>query len=367
MAYITLGTAAQLTIKVPTIGSTDWADTMRTDTFLKIAQHQHTGSGDGAQLSTGSIGADAVTGAKIRLDNDEYLKARNAADTANINMLKVDTNNDLYVDAEISKLLMKNNTYITARNQADSANVNLLKLDGGDDLEISPDISKLNLKNATYLTGRNNADSADVNILRLTTGDKLEVSSEISTVLKLSNNIALQHRNQADSAYISTISVNTSDKIALGADLANAAMINDTYLTGRNNADSAYINMFKVGTDDKIAVGANILSANIETTATSLINTLKAAVTLADNQAAATSAGVVTLSTDESCAVHYRLVRNGVTQSGVLRFNDADTVPSESYHGTNVGVTFSVNAGALEYTSTSTGQTTSMTYVVIKE
>ena len=155
-------------------------------------------------------------------------------------------------------------------------------------------------------------------------------------------------------------------KLAIGADLANLAMIGDTYLTGRNNADSAYINMFKVGTDDKIAVGANILSANIETASTSLIDTLATAVVLADNQSAIT-AGIITLSTDESCAVHYRLVRNGVTQSGVLRFTDAETIPSDQFTGTDVGITFTVSSSALFYATTSTGNTVSMTYVVIKE
>lgn len=102
MPFLTLGTASELQIKVPTKGTTDWADTMRTDTFLKIAEHTHSGSGDGAQLGTGSIVADAITGAKIRLDNDEYLKARNNADTANISILKIDTGDELYINATIS-------------------------------------------------------------------------------------------------------------------------------------------------------------------------------------------------------------------------------------------------------------------------
>jgi hypothetical protein len=248
MAFITLGSAQQLVIKVPTLGSTDWGDVMRTDTFLKIAEHNHTGSGSGEPLSAGSFAADSITGASIRLDNNEYIRARNVANSGDINTIKVDTN----------------------------------------------------------------------------------------------------------------------DNLTIGADFAAMAMINDTYYTGRNNADSAYINLFKIGTDDKIAVGATILAASIETTSTSLIDTLSSAVTLADNQSAIT-AGIVTLSTDESCAVHYRIVRNGVTQSGVVRFNDADTVPSESFHGTNIGVTFTVSSGALFYATTSTGNTGSMTYVVIKE
>lgn len=326
MAFITLGTATQLQIKVPTIGSTDWADTMRTDTFLKIAQHQHTGAGDGAQLGTGSLSADAVTGAKIRLDNDEYLKARNAADSANINIIKVDANDDLYMETEIANLLMKQDTYILGRNAADSANINLLKVNASDKIAIGADLANLAIITDTYIQGRNAADSGYINLLK----------------------------------------VNASDKIAIGADVANLAIINDTYIQGRNNADSGYIDIAKVGTDDKIALGATVLAANVETVGTSLINTLDSAVTLTDNQSA-TSAGIVTLGTDESCAVHYRIVRNGAVQNGTLRFNDTDTVPSDMYHGTDNGVTFTVSAGALQYATTSTGFNGSMTYVVIKE
>lgn len=282
MAFITLGTATQLQIKVPTIGSTDWADTMRTDTFLKIAQHQHTGSGDGSQLGTGSIVADAITGAKLRLDNDEYIRARNNADSANVNILKIDTNDDLFIDAEIAKIL---------------------------------------LKNASYLTGRNNADSADLNILR----------------------------------------INTSDKLEIATDLSNIALVNDTYLQARNNADSAYINVIKVNTSDSLVFGAEI-----DTIQTNNIEAGATATTLTDNTSVAATANVIALSTDESCRIRYRLVRNGVTQEGVLSFTDVSSIPAESYTGTDVGVTFSITSGELYYTTTNTGNNVSMYYTILK-
>jgi hypothetical protein len=102
MPFITLGTSAQLQIKVPTRGSTGWDETLRTDTFLKIAQHDHTGSGNGTQLTENAFADDAISGAKIRLDNDEYLTARNAANSADINIVKVDSNDEIYFGADIS-------------------------------------------------------------------------------------------------------------------------------------------------------------------------------------------------------------------------------------------------------------------------
>lgn len=328
MAFVTLGGSSQLQIKVPTAGSTDWADTMRTDTFLKIAQHDHTGGGSGTQITAGALASDSITGAKIRLDNDEYLKARNAANTANVNMLKLDTNDDLYIDAGISKLNLLNNIYLTARNAADAADVNLLKLNAS---------------------------------------DKLEVAAELGSVLKIGNNIAIQMRDQADSAYIDAIKVNTSDKIALGADLANLAIINNTYIQGRNAADSAYINLAKINASDLIELGATVTAATINTVNTSLIKPSTSAVTLTDNTAVATSAGVLTLSAGESATIEYKITRNSVLQSGRLCYNYTDTVPSETYSGTDLGVTFTVDTGVLKYTTTSTGFNATMNFIVMEK
>jgi hypothetical protein len=327
MAFITLGSSSELQIVVPTVGSTNWGDTMRTDTFLKIAQHQHTGAADGAQLGTGSIATDAITGAKIRLDNDEYLKARNAADSANISILKVDTNDELYLSPLISNIRLKNDTYLVARDNADSADVNLLKLTTGDALDIAPLISTLRLANDTNLVARDNADSADVDLIKLNTSDKLEVGPEIATVLKLSNNLGLQHRNAADSAYVDTIKLNASDKIELGA---------------------------------------TVVAATIETVTTSVINRADS-VTLTDNTGSATSAGLPTISAGESATVEYKLVRNSLIQTGTLRYDvDSSADVIDVWQGNDNGVTFTLNSGDLEYTTTSTGNDVTMEYIIIK-
>lgn len=44
-------------------------------------------------ITTAKIAADAVTGAKIRLDNNEFLRGRNAANSADINIIRVNTSN----------------------------------------------------------------------------------------------------------------------------------------------------------------------------------------------------------------------------------------------------------------------------------
>lgn len=287
MAFVTLGTASQLQIVVPTNSTTGWGDTMRTSTFLKIAQHNHTGSGNGAQLGTGSLLADAVTGAKIRLDNDEYLKGRNNADSANVNILKVDTNDDLYIDAEISKLLLKNNTYMLARDNADSSNINLLKLDTNDDLIIGPEVAQLNVKNNTYVTARNNADSGNINVI-------------------------------------------------------------------------------KIDTSDKINLGANVVSATIEALTSPSI-TASGSVTLTDNTAVAADASIITLTSNQSCVIEYKIVRNTDVVNGRLELEQSNANIIREEVGDDVGVTFSLASDILKYTTTNTGSNATVTYTIIKK
>ena len=253
MPYLTLGTASQLQIKVPTNGTTDWGDTLKSDTFQKIAEHNHTGSGTGSQLGTGTILADAITGAKIRLDNDEYLRARNAADSADINIVKVNTNNDVEFGTQIAVLKLKNNIYFTARN---------------------------------------NADSADVNLLRLNTSDQIEMPTTVVSA---------------------TITTLTSPTIA----------------GTQTNAQGS--------------------------------------VTLTDNTASPTDAGVITLSTDETCKIRAKITRGTDVSVHTIELDQDNATINEVYSGDATGVTFSIGSDQLQYTTTSTGNNATMTYTIIKE
>lgn len=315
MPFITLGAASELQIKVPTLGTTSWGDTMRTDTFQKIAEHDHTGSGKGKQLGAGSLAADSVTGAKIRLDNDESLKARNNADSSNIDILKINTSDKLVIEAEIgSALQLSNNTSIQARNAADSSYLSLLKLNASDQLELERQVAGLSIANDVYITGRNNADSADVNLLKIDTNDDLELNPTISK-LNIKNN---------------------------------------TYVTARNNADSADVNILRLNTSDLIEASVGQLSG-------------QGSVTLSDNTSPAADAGVITLSTDEACEIKYRIVRGTNVQKGTLEFDQDNAGIIEEFSGDNCGITFTNDSGTLDYTSTSTGDDATMTYVVIKK
>jgi len=247
---------------------------MKTDTFQKIAEHDHTGSGKGTQIGTAAIVADAVTGAKIRLDNDEYLRGRNFADSDNLSIVKVNASDLMEFGLTANNFNIKNNTFITGRNQANSDNIDIIKVDGGDKLEVGTDVSKLNL-------------------------------------------------------------------------------VNDLYLQARNQANSGYINIAKVDTSDNVLIEAHTISQ-------------QSSVTLADNQPT-TSAGVITLGSNEAAKIHYRIVRNTDVQSGTLEIEQSGDLLFDEYIGDDTGVTFSLNSGALEYATTSTGNTAAFTYVIIKK
>ncbi len=57
-----------LTIQAPTAGTENWAETLRTELWTKISQHDHTGSGKGLQIAAAAIASEAVTEVKLHPD-----------------------------------------------------------------------------------------------------------------------------------------------------------------------------------------------------------------------------------------------------------------------------------------------------------
>lgn len=152
MPYITL--TSGLTIKAPTRGTRSWAQTMLDDTFRKISSHDHTGSPNGAQIATAAIASNAVTGPKIRLANAEWLRGRNAAGNGDVNIIRVSASDTIEFDSSIdgssfvdssitdAKIRLRNAQYLRGRNALGSADVNILKVNTSDDVEIE-NIEKL--------------------------------------------------------------------------------------------------------------------------------------------------------------------------------------------------------------------------------
>lgn len=64
MGYTTLSLG--LTLTIPTNGTKNWGNTLRSTTWTKISQHNHTGSGDGNQMVEGSYSNYSVSRDKLK-------------------------------------------------------------------------------------------------------------------------------------------------------------------------------------------------------------------------------------------------------------------------------------------------------------
>lgn len=92
-----------LTLIAPTAGDENYSTSFVNDFATPISGHDHTGSPNGSVLGTSALSDNAVTDAKIRLTNDGYLKARNAANSADVDLLKLSSSDKLRLaSAQIS-------------------------------------------------------------------------------------------------------------------------------------------------------------------------------------------------------------------------------------------------------------------------
>ena len=120
-----------LTLTIPSKGDTNWENSIRTQCFQKISEHDHTGGGKGVQIGSNAFANDAVNDAKLRLRNNNYLRARNAANSADINILKINSNDIIeFEDVEILLPNLKANKSFSFTNNTSSAtNITGLSLD----------------------------------------------------------------------------------------------------------------------------------------------------------------------------------------------------------------------------------------------
>lgn len=99
-----------LTLTIPSPGEKNWTTSYQDDFAEAVSSHDHTGGGKGLQISTNAIASNAVIGTKIRLANDEYLRGRNAANSADINVIKVNTSNKLTFGANVATITIEAGT-----------------------------------------------------------------------------------------------------------------------------------------------------------------------------------------------------------------------------------------------------------------
>lgn len=152
MSFKVLGTLADLQISVPQKRTTLWADQLESDAWLKIVNHNHTGNGTGRQLGSGSFENNAVTTAKIAssaVTSDKI--ADNAITSSKLEVGAVDTTaladaavTELKIaDNEVkgSKIRLNNDQWLRARNAANNADVNIIRVNSSNVVEFGADVA----------------------------------------------------------------------------------------------------------------------------------------------------------------------------------------------------------------------------------
>lgn len=169
---------------------------------------------------------------------------------------------------------LDNATWLLARNAANSANVNLLRLNASNVVEFGAAGSSLSilasLSNNVALLGRNAAGTGDVTILKVNASDIIELGASgtrLSPLSPITNNTALGFRNAANSATVSALLLNASDYFEFGAAATrvtiSSPLTNNTKLTGRNAANSASVNLIGLNSSDQVDVGVSGTQTNL--------------------------------------------------------------------------------------------------------
>ena len=102
MPFINVGSGNDLILELPTDRTQVWGTRFKTNFATPIAEHNHTGSGNGRKLGAGSFSADSITDVEILLSNNSYLRGRNAADSADVNIIKVNASDKLETEVAIN-------------------------------------------------------------------------------------------------------------------------------------------------------------------------------------------------------------------------------------------------------------------------
>lgn len=105
--FITLGDTDQLQLRVPIDGQTGWGPQLIEDMVRRIVEHDHSGiDGKGTPISGAGLAADSVAGTQLRLLNEQYLRSRNAADSADVNIIRVNSDDEIEFGAPLADLLI---------------------------------------------------------------------------------------------------------------------------------------------------------------------------------------------------------------------------------------------------------------------
>lgn len=174
-------TVGGLNFQYPNRGTVNW-DAVVSNTFTTISSHDHNRdtAGRGKVLNDRSILA----------TNTGWFQATDFAGTGTVNLIRANTSNLIELGANVASLdvtgnitIKTNSTYLKGRNAADSADVEMFKVNASNYITAAQDLTVLGEvsleDNADWFKGRNAADNAYVNLVRASTGDLVEIGKNL--------------------------------------------------------------------------------------------------------------------------------------------------------------------------------------------
>lgn len=236
MAFIKIGSDGNdLTFEIPTDGTTNWGQSLRTLFFNKLNTHNHTGGGNGAQIGTGSLADNSISTIKIQNDAVNTAKILNDAVTtakildANITAAKLAANSVATVNViddaiDDTKIRLRNNQFLTARNLADDADVDIVKVNASNVIEF-----------AGSVTATPAVDSVGT----------AEIQDDAVTTAKIAD-------NQITNAKMADNSVNTAEIV--NSSVTQAKLANSNVLSNVSNFGTASTTMQYAGTSYTITI-----------------------------------------------------------------------------------------------------------------
>lgn len=144
MPFLNVGSNSNdLTLQVPTRGTTDWATEFLQNFATPISTHDHTGGGRGAQLGAGAFADNSISGSKILFNNDESFQQRDSGGTET-DLFKLDSSDlfrILYPLVHVDGL-KNETTYNLANNQGSDTQVGSITFNGDSGALISYQIDR---------------------------------------------------------------------------------------------------------------------------------------------------------------------------------------------------------------------------------
>lgn len=243
--------ASGLTLVIPSPAAKNWQTSIQADCFQKISEHDHTGSGKGVKIAAAAIVDDALIDTKIRLQSGGWLRSRNAANSADLNLIRADASDNTEISAASSKETQFLTggaltwTILSGGNIVPSAN--LTRDIGSLTLRIQDIyVGAVALKNEGGIVGRNAAGSANLTMMIIDSSDQKFYGDTVSAMILSGNDMYFRTNSVnrwlidsdghlkvlADATYNIGEDANRPSYIyASNLDVDNAIVSNEVYVT----------------------------------------------------------------------------------------------------------------------------------------